>query len=151
MLLRICNSAQFPSSFFASPADLIQRAQTYIIHLLGIHSTKMKASFLTSLLLASLVAADVPGPVDRQSGPFNLIVQSQDKRLDGRAFTACHEGAAVESICLLDKSFGKAVFNFNFTTAISDPTFGPPGVLTWDLQARMPTPSLLISCGFCIV
>lgn len=87
-------------------------------------------AFLSSLIMGGLVAAQ-----DVQSKPFNLIVQSDSKELNGRAFSTCHEGAAIESICILKGS--KASFNLNTTEGVEPGPGGLAGVLTWLLPSRM--------------
>lgn len=94
------------------------------------------AAFIGPLALGGLVAAQ-----DVQSKPFNLIVQSDSKELNGRAFSTCHEGAAIESICILKDS--KAVFNLNTTDGAEPGPGGLSGALTWTLPARMPESSIL--------
>jgi hypothetical protein len=87
------------------------------------------ASFLASLALGSIASAK-----DVQSKPFNLIIQSGSKELNGRAFATCHEGAAIESICLLKDS--KTAFHLNTTQGAQPGPGGLAGVLTWELPSR---------------
>jgi hypothetical protein len=70
------------------------------------------------------------------SKPFHLVVKSAtNKTINGRTLYACHEGAAIEGLCLgADKKLSTAdVFNFN-TSSYSTPTnssIGDTGILTW--------------------
>lgn len=69
------------------------------------------------------------------SKPFHLVVKSAtNKTLNGRTLFACHEGAAIEGLCLGDKKLSTAdVYNFN-TSSFSTPTnsaIGDTGILTW--------------------
>lgn len=93
--------------------------------------TRMKSTaVLGSLALGGLAAGQTV-----QSKPFNLLVQSGSKELDGRALSTCHTGAAIESICLL--SDAKAVFNLNTTEGVQPGPGGLSGVLAWTLPSRM--------------
>ncbi|KAK9438076.1 hypothetical protein VB005_09081 [Metarhizium brunneum] len=89
---------------------------------------------LSSLALGGLAAGQTV-----QSKPFNLLVQSDSKELDGRALGTCHTGAAIESICLL--SDAKAVFNLNTTEGAQPGPGGLSGVLAWTLPSQPPIPS----------
>ncbi|KAG6038696.1 hypothetical protein E4U41_003864 [Claviceps citrina] len=91
-------------------------------------------------LLVPLAAAG--GPVagqDIQSRPFHLVIQSADKSLNGSAFSTCHTGAAIESICLYRGS--NATFHHNTTEGVQPGPGGVPGLLTWELPSRPPIPS----------
>ena len=55
----------------------------------------------------------------KQSDPFFLVLHSDDSTLNGKALTACHEGAAIEGLCV-DVPLAKAkakydTFTFNYT------------------------------------
>ena len=74
--------------------------------------------------------------------PFHLVVTSEDGSIN-TTITACHVGAALESLCLSDGDFGDsptplapAEFQFNTSIYSQDPT--PPllttGILTWWLK-----------------
>lgn len=71
------------------------------------------------------------------SKPFNLVLKSDNQTLDDAALYACHEGAAIEGLCLGSKNLTDAsVFTFN-TSSFSEPTnssIGDPGIISWNLQ-----------------
>lgn len=70
------------------------------------------------------------------SKPFHLVLKSENDTLQGATLFACHEGAAIEGLCLGSKNLtGADVFNFN-TSSFSEPTnssIGDTGILSWTL------------------
>lgn len=85
-------------------------------------------AILSSLLLSGFAAAQ-----DQQSKPFNLIIKASDNSLDGQKFSACHTGAAIESLCISgDKG---SEFFFNTTKGSNSPLDGyePSSTLVWNL------------------
>lgn len=87
---------------------------------------KFSAACLTALAGFALAQ-------DTQSEPFKLVLCSDDKSLNGYPLTSCHTGAAIESLCLYDKTGSE--FRFN-TTAGAPPAakgYTPSGELVWDL------------------
>ncbi|KAG5949817.1 hypothetical protein E4U53_005731 [Claviceps sorghi] len=91
---------------------------------------------MKAALLLSLASGLVAGRYNR-SKPFNLVIESSDKELNGQAFQACHTGAAIESICLIKDS--KATFYLETSEGRPD----TEGVLEWVLQSRPPIPSFM--------
>lgn len=95
----------------------------------------MKTAILALVgAIASVVNAQEPF-YNVSSKPFHLVVKSAtNKTLNGRTLFACHEGAAIEGLCLGEKKLSTAdVYNFN-TSAYSTPTdsaIGDTGILTW--------------------
>lgn len=95
----------------------------------------MKTAILALVgAIAGVVNAQEPF-YNISSKPFHLVVKSAtNKTLDGRTLFACHEGAAIEGLCLGDKKLSTAdVYNFN-TSAYTTPTnsaIGDTGILTW--------------------
>ncbi|CAI7647721.1 unnamed protein product [Penicillium pancosmium] len=83
---------------------------------------------LTSLLLLGAVTAQ-----EIQSKPFNLVIQSENKAIDGQKLAACHTGAAIESLCLAGGSGSE--FYLNTTEGSQAPIKGdkPSGTLIWNL------------------
>ncbi|KAF7893793.1 hypothetical protein EAF00_007307 [Botryotinia globosa] len=96
----------------------------------------------TSFVLAGLLAAatQVTAQYTNQSAPFYLALISLDDSLNGATLSPCHEGAAIEGLCLGPSiSSPNATFStFNFNTSSFDSSFnatiGETGVLTWLLQ-----------------
>ncbi|KAK2595468.1 hypothetical protein QQS21_006808 [Conoideocrella luteorostrata] len=91
-------------------------------------------AILSAIAVGGLVAAQ-----EIQSKPFNLIIQSANKELNGRAFATCHSGAAIESLCLSNSR--KEVFHHNTTEGSQPGPGGLAGVLTWTLPSQPPIPS----------
>lgn len=87
-------------------------------------------------VVSSLMLGGVATAQDVQSKPFNLVIQSSDKSVDGQQLNACHSGAAIESLCLSGNT--GAVFHLNTTKGEIEPIKGGglPGSLTWYLPAR---------------
>ncbi|UNI15594.1 hypothetical protein JDV02_002116 [Purpureocillium takamizusanense] len=88
------------------------------------------AGILSLLLTCTGLAA----AQDVQSKPFNLVLQSADKSLDGVKLAACHSGAAIESLCLAGRDSGPS-FYLNTTQGSTSPLSGyePAGALIWNL------------------
>jgi len=69
-----------------------------------------------------------------QTSPFKLVLTSQNRTLNGSSLVACHEGAAIESLCIYGKA--SSVFFLNYTRNWSpDPALGLYGSLTWNLPS----------------
>jgi hypothetical protein len=81
---------------------------------------------LSALLFVGAATADI------QSKPFNLVIQSAKKSINGEKLTACHSGAAIESLCLAG---GGSTFHFNTTSGEQAPIKGQgvSGTLVWRL------------------
>ncbi|KAF2866945.1 hypothetical protein BDV95DRAFT_443246, partial [Massariosphaeria phaeospora] len=84
------------------------------------------------------------------SKPFNLVLVSDDASVNGETLSACHTGAAIESLCLSNSTstsksepISAAVFTFNTSVYASDatPFLGPPGLLAYTLNANPAIPS----------
>ncbi|KAG5923099.1 hypothetical protein E4U42_005046 [Claviceps africana] len=54
-----------------------------------------------ALLLALAAASGLAAGANNISKPFNLVIKSSDKGLNGQAFGQCHTGAGIESMCLI--------------------------------------------------
>ena len=54
----------------------------------------MKFTVVAALALAGFAAAEI------ESKPFHLVLSSSNKSLDGKKLDSCHEGAAIESLCI---------------------------------------------------
>lgn len=100
----------------------------------------MKLSLATlALTLAALTTAQF----NNQSAPFNLVLASENKTIDGQYLAACHEGAAIEGLCLAGipspskpGEIAPATFNFNTSDQAVTPnaTLGAPGWVTYLLR-----------------
>jgi hypothetical protein len=96
----------------------------------------MKAAILALVgAIASVATAQDAPFYNISSAPFHLVVKSAtNKTLNGRTLFACHEGAAIEGLCLGDKALSTAdVYRFN-TSIYNTPTnssIGDTGLLTW--------------------
>ena len=90
-------------------------------------------AFLSDFALAQTV----------QSKPFHLTIVSDNKTYNGMGLSTCHEGAAIESLCVAKTS---AVYHLNTTKSQTAPIKGDSvsGVLTWVLPSSMfSTPAIL--------
>ena len=92
-------------------------------------------TLLTSLFFAlpliPFVASQSNYP--NQSAPFNLYLSSTNETLDNIPLSACHSGAAIESLCIDTRNDSASEFDtfyFNYTT-LTIPS--PSGILTWNL------------------
>ncbi|KAJ4295350.1 hypothetical protein N0V90_007362 [Kalmusia sp. IMI 367209] len=102
--------------------------------------------------LALALAASTTAQYDIQSKPFRLVLSSRDDKVNGQTLSACHTGAAIESLCLSNSSstskpdpIAAATFRFNTSSTDQTPVSpgGAPGVLTYELQSTPPIPSSL--------
>jgi len=55
---------------------------------------------LTHITVIAAAMALVNGQFLNQSAPFNLILGSTNPAYDNSTLSACHEGAAIESLCV---------------------------------------------------
>lgn len=99
----------------------------------------MRASFITASLLAA-ATTQVTAQYTNQSDPFSLVLLSSNGTLNGTTLSPCHEGAAIEGLCLgpsiTDTTTTPITYNFNtssFNTG-ANTTIGQTGILTWLLQ-----------------
>jgi hypothetical protein len=98
----------------------------------------MKASINT--ILIALGVSTAAAQYTNQSAPFNLILLSQNSTLNGSALSACHEGAAIEGLCLSGPPLKNATYQqFQFNSSAQpfsgiDPKIGEPGYLTFELR-----------------
>lgn len=106
----------------------------------------MKATLPTAALIASTSAQYY----NITSKPFELVVTSDDGCINDTV-SACHVGAALESLCLSNSTtISKpefepySTFNFNttiYTPAATNPSLGQQGILTFNLPAKPVIPS----------
>ncbi|KAL2060738.1 hypothetical protein VTL71DRAFT_9379 [Oculimacula yallundae] len=96
----------------------------------------MHASILASILaLATGISAQY---YNNQSAPFQLILESSNSTLNGKALYACHEGAGIEGLCIGSSGSPSTsdTFTFNTTEQGSPNTElpGQTGLVTWLLH-----------------
>jgi hypothetical protein len=89
---------------------------------------RSSVSFVLAFVTSQAVAQ-----YTNQSAPFNLVLSSSNTTLNGALLGACHEGAAIEGLCLNIGSNSAAPYNqytFNYTTQQTpDPVLGYIGIL----------------------
>ncbi|KAI0998555.1 hypothetical protein K3495_g9641 [Podosphaera aphanis] len=85
------------------------------------------------LLASSVVFAQF---LTDQTPPFNLVISSTNKTINGSILYSCHEGAAIQALCLTSSpSDQSSVYRLNYTAQrFVDPVLGNTGVLTWTLE-----------------
>lgn len=94
----------------------------------------MLASILTGLAFAAGTYAQYYA---NQSAPFYLVLDAKNTTINGSYLTACHEGAAIEGLCLGGKTAPGAygTYNFNYTAQQTpDPKLGYSGLIVWELH-----------------
>ncbi|KAK0711446.1 hypothetical protein B0H67DRAFT_493059 [Lasiosphaeris hirsuta] len=93
----------------------------------------MKSTFFAGAVAAlTSFTTVVSAQSYNQTGPFYLQIKSDNATLDGRYLTACHSGAAQETLCLgkVDSpTTNKASASFFWNTTDQSPV----GVLIWNL------------------
>ncbi|KAF2449172.1 hypothetical protein P171DRAFT_187566 [Karstenula rhodostoma CBS 690.94] len=100
-----------------------------------------------TLALSALTSAQY----DIESKSFRLVLSSKDTKVNGQTLSACHTGAAIESLCLSGTPstskpdpIAAATFRFNTSSNAETPADGGvPGILTYKLNATPPIPSSL--------
>jgi hypothetical protein len=102
----------------------------------------MKTTFPAVALLATANAQYY----NITSKPFQLVLTSSTDSING-TLSACHTGAALESLCVLPSNTSATpeptyynTFNFNTSSFSEAPpsnaSLGAPGILTWDLPTN---------------
>jgi hypothetical protein len=110
-------------------------------------SDPKKFTMRATLPTAALIASTNAQYYNITSKPFQLVVTSADGGIND-TLSACHVGAALESLCLSNSTtISKPEFEpystFNFNTTIytqpaTDPSLGIQGILTFNLPAGQP-------------
>ncbi|KAL7775230.1 hypothetical protein CFE70_006148 [Pyrenophora teres f. teres 0-1] len=112
----------------------------------GVKSIMKASSILLSLAAAAIASAQDPF-YNITTPPFNLLIASEDHSIN-TTLSACHVGAALESLCLSNGNFGSSptplrAAEFQFNTSIYSQTAEPPilatGILTWWLRTDVDT------------
>jgi len=96
----------------------------------------MRVSVIASLV--AVAVSTVAAQYTNQSAPFNLVVLSANSTINGSTLEACHEGAAIEGLCLSGQFPTPVTSQFTFNTSSYDVTYnatlGEPGILAFELQ-----------------
>jgi hypothetical protein len=98
----------------------------------------MHSSTLLTSLLLTLTATLTSAQYVDQTAPFYLYLLSTNTTINDTYLFACHEGAAIEGLCLSSTpglSENISPFQFNYSSAQTpDPVVGATGLLTYILQ-----------------
>lgn len=98
----------------------------------------MKSTVLASGLLA-LAASTATAQYTIQSKPFYLELLSDNTTINGNTISPCHEGAAIEGLCVGGPLTSTSqLYTFNSTTSTGleyNATLGEPGYLTYTLDS----------------
>lgn len=103
---------------------------------------------VSALLWASSLAQTISVEyIVDQSADFNLVVQSSNKTLNGKLLSACHIGAAHESLCIIPvpTNFTEKynIFQFNSTRAVCTET-NSTGTFIYDCSFQPTDPALVL-------
>jgi len=99
----------------------------------------MRTSFIAATLLAA-TSTQVTAQYTNQSDPFALVLLSSNDTLNGTTLSPCHEGAAIEGLCLGAPiaDTNTTIYTYTFNTSSFDTgfntTIGQTGIITWLLQ-----------------
>jgi len=98
----------------------------------------MRTSFISTAI--ALLSAGVSAQYTNQSAPFSLVVLSANTTYNSTVLGACHEGAAIEGLCVAgaynppESSYSTFTLNVSATDTSYNTTLGETGYLTWELQ-----------------
>jgi len=92
----------------------------------------MKSTFFAAAATLLSLSSQAAAQFLNQSAPFRLVLQSNDASLNGVPLGSCHEGAAIEALCLNITS--TYYFNTSSTEEVANATAGAQGYLTYVLQ-----------------
>ena len=84
--------------------------------------------FYALLALAALASTVSSAAVSTTSNLFNLVIDSTNANIDGKKLSACHEGAAIESLCIGSFKPNSASDEFRLQKASASAKYGH---LTW--------------------
>jgi len=98
----------------------------------------MRLSAISASFLA--LASQATAQYLNQSDPFTLVLLSDTESLNGTTLYPCHEGAAIEALCLgpsitqTNASFAVYHFNTSIYDTTPNTTIGQNGIISWELQ-----------------
>lgn len=69
---------------------------------------------ITALLASAALAGTALAQYNITSEPFHLRTLSDDAKYDGTYLVACHEGAALEALCISSKNAAEFQSEFHF-------------------------------------
>lgn len=101
---------------------------------------KQTISAIASLLALSTSAL---AQYTNQSSPFYLVISSEDSKYNGTALEECHEGAAIEGLCIgvpvaqiNASTAGYSTYTFNTSSdeVVATSSLGTPGYLVSELR-----------------
>jgi hypothetical protein len=118
---------------------------SYINHHQLFYSKIYPINMKTAFSIAALAGAASAQIYNITSKPFQILLTSADGSINDTV-SACHTGAALESLCLSNSNSTSkpnptpySTFNFNTTSTAEAPVnhteLGVPGILTWFLPA----------------
>ncbi|KAF2734891.1 hypothetical protein EJ04DRAFT_397062, partial [Polyplosphaeria fusca] len=81
-----------------------------------------------------LLAATALSQFDTRSADFALVISSTNSTLNNTILSACHEGAAIEGLCLATPSDGNLTYSSRFYTNTSSTSSSYGGILGYDLH-----------------
>ena len=90
------------------------------------------APTIKSLVLLLGSASVITAQYLNQSKPFNLVLESKNPNATGKYLTPCHEGAAIDGLCLSTAADSGDVYRYNYTDTSDFKS--PSGLLTWILR-----------------
>jgi hypothetical protein len=132
---RLCSSLTNKPSYFHITVP--SASNPSILTVTQYHSVKMRTSTIASLLA---IAATTTAQFLNQTAPFALVVYSQNETYNGTSLVACHEGAAIEGLCI-GAEFSYPIptsvetFTQNYSSSLTvEPTVGVVGYLTYELR-----------------
>lgn len=92
----------------------------------------MKATIASVAALLSL-SSTVAAQNYTQSKPFTLTLKSSNTTLNGKALYSCHEGAAIEGLCVGSAPGQAYQFSTTDGQVVSNKDLGKTGTLTYEL------------------
>ncbi|KAH9826748.1 hypothetical protein Tdes44962_MAKER03291 [Teratosphaeria destructans] len=103
----------------------------------------MFSATVAAAIFGFAATAVAQNPYTNQSEPFDLILKSSNSSLNGSYLFPCHEGAAIESLCVLkgESPTNTTFYHLNMTSYLEGeetPSYGAAGVIAWGLPFTGP-------------